>query len=623
MRSRIIIPTGIILGIALLAGCSTHQTAKDFQPVWEKLVVSVADFDDQQPTGIAVSQTGRKFVAFPWWDQRPDMAVGELGPDGSLTPYPNANWNNFAGYGGPEALTNIVCAQALWIDREDNLWILDAGNPRKQGGVILAGPKLIKVDLADDSIAQVYYFDHHRDLREWSFISDVRVDIDRRVAYMTDTGRGGIFVYDLKQRTAHNALLGHASTYAEDGVVPKVGGEKWTHWLGFTPKAGVAGIELSADGNWLYYHAISGRTLYRVPTEFLRDPRTAPSLAASHVENLGSTGSAIDGMCLDTDGSLYMTAIEKDAIYVRRPDGNIEPFVADARLQWPDSICKGPDGYLYFTTSMHHLKAPYRLVDSRTQPYHVMKASIPKVAAAIAARDDAAQALALVGIAERQADAAAQLTKQKHEAAQKLQAAADLVDQSAARAEKLAAAQRDAQTKKDGSLESAALKQAEAMNASQKAADDALRVAGEADEAAKLAEEAARIAQQRAAEAAAKLAEADAARRNALLSKAEAEAAAVAYESARVEADAALQAAELAAQRAAQQRAAAAKARSDADAAMADATRQAELAVEAINRARAARTMAETTERLAWEAENAELLKLQAPTATAEVPTNP
>lgn len=623
MRSRIIITGGTVLLLALLAGCSTHQTAADFQPVWEKLVVSVADFDDQQPTGVAVSRSGRTFVAFPWWNKRPDMAVGELGSDGSLAPYPNAFWNDWSGTPGSEALNNIVCAQALWIDRDDNLWILDAGNPRKQGGVVLAGPKLIKVDLADDSIAQVYYFDHHRDLRAWSFLSDVRVDLDRRVAYMTDTGRGGIFVFDLKQRTAHNALLDHPSTRAEDGVVPKVGGEKWAHWLGFTPKAGVAGIELSADGRWLYYHAISGRTLYRVPTDVLREPRLASTQAAARVENLGDTGSAIDGMCFGPDGSLYMTAIERDAIYVRRPGGAIEPFVADARLQWPDSICAGPDGYLYFTTSMRHLHAPYRLVESRTQPYHLMRASIPKVAAAIAARDDAARALALAESAAMQADEAAALTKRKHDAALRLRDAADAVDQSAARAERVAAAQRDAQAQREADLRTAAEAQTSAMAQAQEAAATSQRIAGEADEAARLAEEAARIAQQRAEEAATKLAQANAARMRANLTQEEANAAQQAWELARGEADAALRAAKLAGQRAAAQRAAAAKARTDADAAMADATRQAELAVAAIDRARRARLFVETADRLAWEAENAELLRHGVNTATVEVPTGP
>ena len=195
--------TGAILVVAvlLLSACSSnkgHGTADGFTPKWEKLVVEVAAFDGKQPAGIAVSQTGRVFVTFPWWNDRPEASVAELLPDGTLAAFPSTYWNDWDGKSGPSALRGFVCAQAMYVDNNDFLWILDAGNPGVDGRVVTAGPKLFKIDLSDDSIAQVFYFDHKRDFTRTSYLSDFRVDSDRQTAYITDSTRGTIYVVDLK-----------------------------------------------------------------------------------------------------------------------------------------------------------------------------------------------------------------------------------------------------------------------------------------------------------------------------------------------------------------------------------------------------------------------------------------
>ena len=192
----------LLLAACLQVGCSgRHQSPAGFAPKWDKLVVDVARFDRDQPSSVAVSSDGRLFVGFPWWSQRPRHAVVEVRPDGSTRPYPSGSWNDWDGRGGPSALMGFVCAQAMFVDDEDHLWVLDAGNPRNRSGVVTAGPKIFKIDLADDSIAQIFYIDHKRSLSRDAYLSDFRVDRERNVAYIADAGRGGIFVYDLKTRT--------------------------------------------------------------------------------------------------------------------------------------------------------------------------------------------------------------------------------------------------------------------------------------------------------------------------------------------------------------------------------------------------------------------------------------
>jgi sugar lactone lactonase YvrE len=52
------------------------------------------------------------------------------------------------------------------------------------------------------------------------------------------------------------------------------------------------------------------------------------------VEDLGEKGVA-DGLEEDTDGRIYITDWEKQAITRRGTDGTIETFVKDDRLLWP------------------------------------------------------------------------------------------------------------------------------------------------------------------------------------------------------------------------------------------------------------------------------------------------
>ncbi|MEM7682149.1 MAG: L-dopachrome tautomerase-related protein [Planctomycetota bacterium] len=492
-----------------LTGCNNpgHVTSPDFEPQWDKLVVSVHEFEESQPTGVAVSDSGRVFVTFPYWDRQPNPALAEVLEDGTLKPYPSPSWNDWDGKAGPSALRSFVCAQAAWVDENNDLWVLDAGNPRGRDGVVIAGPKLFRFNLADNSIEQVFYFDHKRDFINASYLSDFRVDLQTETAYITDSGRGGIYVVDLKSRRTHNVLLSHRSTKAEPGVTPVVGSTRWLDFLGRVPQVNVAGIELSPDGQWLYYHALTGRTLYRIPTEQVRNAQLNDVDRAATVENLGSTGSAIDGMFMDPSGDLYMTAIERDAILVRRADsGRIETFVADERLRWPDSLALAPDGYLYFTTSMRHLSAPYQFGE-QDEPYFVMKASIEKVERAMQARraaDEKAIELAQARARAEQARAAAQAkaleeAEAVRQAERKARAveAAQLGVQTAQRVQ----AEADGQAAEAAEVQqTAAERAAEASEQADVAATTARTTAEKAAEAARIAREMAEDARTRAAE---------------------------------------------------------------------------------------------------------------------------
>ncbi len=611
--------------VGLLANCAAHETAADFQPQWEKLVVEVAHFDRAQPTGVAVSSTGRVFVNFPYWDKRPKISLAELDEDGDLRPFPSRSWNSWDGYTATSALRSFVSAQALYIDQDDFLWALDSGSPRQASGVVIAGPKLFKIDLSDDSIAQVFYFDQKRDLVPWSFLSDFRVDTDRGIAFITDAGRGGIVVYDLKSREVRTVLLGHDSTKPQPGLTAKIGSHPWVNFLGQRPSYGVAGVELSKDRRWLYYHPLCGRDLYRVPTDVLVDENASPAELAASVEHLGSTGSIVDGMWLDDDDNLYLTAVEKDAIFVRRPTGEIETFVADQRLQWPDSLAMGRDGYLYFTTSMRHLQPPYRLIDVKAQPYYLMKVSVEKVARAVAAKREAEAAFEAARQAEIEAAKARQEALNKKRQAEMIRAKAERESRRVAEAKALAQVAAQVQQEAAQAAQQAAEQKAKIADRARKEVEQAKARLEEARAAAKKAWLAAKTAKALAEEARAKVQIGDQAKEEALAARRQAEAAQQAYEQAKAQAEAAQAYASSLTRQLIEQQAKAKQAIEQANQSAAQARELIESANAANAQAKLARQVAEQAQQQAYAAEHAELIQPdgEAKTQTVEVETQP
>ena len=618
----------LLVAVWMLSGCQSrlvagHGKPPGFEPKWDKLVVEVAAFDGKQPTGIAVSREGRVFVTFPWWNDRPSPSVAEVMPDGTLKPYPSAYWNHWDGKSGPSALRGFVCAQAMYVDADNFLWVLDAGNPGTRDRIVTAGPKLFKINLADDSIAQVFYFDHKRDFTRSSYLSDFRVDNKRQTAYIADSARGTIYVVDLKTRQTHHVLLGDPSTMADAGVIARVGSSEWRNFAGMVPQVNVSGIELSHDGDWLYYHAMTGRRIYRVPTEVLRSTQVTDAQRALAVENLGPTGSVIDGMWLDGEDNLYMAAIERDAIIVRRPNGAIETFVADPRLKWPDSLAMGPDGYLYFTTSMRHLRKPYRLTDQVDEPYFVMKASPEKVARANLTRQIADEKQQQAAWYAGQAGEAERLAKIAAEQAEIERREAQARAQLAASAKQDAAASADKHKQTVVKIEQAAERQEQAASHASELAAMATKQATAAEQAADKARQAAEIARRLADVAAEKAEQTRLAQAEADRGAEQAELARRAHEQALAESKRAAEAAAKAEALAKSLQDEAALAAELAKQAEQDAEREQVAAKQLRESATQARAEAALAERLAVDAEFAEINKPEGETTTgtAEVPT--
>ncbi|MFL6589635.1 MAG: L-dopachrome tautomerase-related protein [Chthoniobacterales bacterium] len=331
-------------------------------------LVEVASFDNQQVTGVGVSKkSGRVFVNFPYWSDDHLLSVAEI-VDGKPKPFPNDDWNK----PGP-AGSHFICVQSVVVDDQDNLWILDPAAPRMKE-IEKGGPKLVKVDLKTNQVVQTIPFGEDIAPKK-SYLNDVRIDTAANVAFITESGNGAIIVVDLKSGKARRVLDGHKSTQPEKDVKLTVDGKGLLDQEKKTPpQIASDGIALDTENGYLYYHPLTGRTLYRIKTAALIDDKLSKNDLESKVEAVAQTAPP-DGMLEAPDGSIYLTDIEGAAISRWNAGTNeVEPVIADTRLLWPDTLAWGPSGELYVTASQIENMPRFNGGKStRTEPYRLWK----------------------------------------------------------------------------------------------------------------------------------------------------------------------------------------------------------------------------------------------------------
>ncbi|MEH0157818.1 L-dopachrome tautomerase-related protein [Limibacter armeniacum] len=320
----------------LLISCQSKQDSTQAAKESEKLQEVASS--EKQWTGIAISKSGRMFVNYPRWSENVPVSVAEI-IDGEAIAYPDSLWNNYQDNND----SSFVCVQSVFVDKLDRLWVLDPANPMFRG-VVERGPRLYQFDLNTDSLVRSYRFPSDI-IPNDTYLNDIRIDEENNTAYITDSGTGGIITLNLKTGEANRRLSNHPSTKAETDRLT-IGDITWMNSVNSD------GIALSPDRKYLYYAALSGHTLYRVPTEALLT-NTDQELG-QQVEKVHEIH-APDGMLFGKNGNLYMASLETNAIYSFTNNGKYVELINSSDIKWADSFATDGNGNLYFTTSQIHL----------------------------------------------------------------------------------------------------------------------------------------------------------------------------------------------------------------------------------------------------------------------------
>ncbi|MBC9795491.1 L-dopachrome tautomerase-related protein [Sinomicrobium weinanense] len=299
-------------------------------------VIGVASFKGVQVTGVTVTESGRIFANFPRWRKGVPFSIVEVFPDGNYKPYPDKTVNSWEV--GDPAGEKFIGIQSVVASGEE-LYVLETANPMFSG--IITSPKIYVYDLGNDTLKDTYVLPDGV-VKEDSYVNDLRVDVKKDKIYLTDSKRPGLIIVDKRNRTFTRVLDGHRFTTAEADHLT----------FGDKPlKAEVHsdGIALDTKNDVLYFHALTGYTLYGIKTEDLLDPEKLKTVKPFKIKT-----AAPDGMIIDKRGNLYFADLENNKIQYLAPDRKtIETLVEGEDVRWADTFGVY-DGYLYYTNSRIH-----------------------------------------------------------------------------------------------------------------------------------------------------------------------------------------------------------------------------------------------------------------------------
>lgn len=367
---------GTLLVLVTLAACSNegsnNNKAKEGSVNSSNDTTGKAElelvFSDNtyQLTGVAKEEGGRLLVNYPRWSNIYRFAVVEATGDTSVRPYPSDTMNLWQP--GQPGKDKWVCVQSVYFDDSNNLWILDPAAPMLkniQGG----GAKLVRMDKATGKPARTYSFNGI--VPDTAYVNDVRIDVQRQYAYITESKGGGIVVVDLKSGKMRRVLQDHYSVKSDTAFKFIIDGRELMK-DGKPAKFNSDGIALTPDGAWVYYKPLTDDKLYRIQTEHLRNWNLTDTALHSKVEDLGRF-TTTDGMIFDKAGNLYLGDLQNYSIVRIDKNHKMTTLVKDQRLIWPDSYSIA-DGYLYISCSQIQKQPDYNNgVNKRTSPYTIYR----------------------------------------------------------------------------------------------------------------------------------------------------------------------------------------------------------------------------------------------------------
>lgn len=300
----------------------------------EAQVELVGKIKGTQITGVTVSDKGRVFVSAPNWRDGVPFSVALVSDNGDFTAYPNSETN--ACVAQSKVRKDCFLAVQSVVAHKDKLYVLDTRNPKFQG--VIDAPRVFVVNLATNKVESALILSeeaYHPD----SYINDLRLDKKMNRIYMTDSAHAGLVVYNLDDDSSYRILDNHETTKAEVDALSIQGKP-------FKMAVQSDGLALDTLNDTLYFHALSGYSLYAINTADIN--KASNDVLAKKVRKVVTTG-APDGMIYH-QGNVYLADLEKQEVQYLTPSLDLRTLVKGDVVNWADTFSIY-NGSLYYTNS--------------------------------------------------------------------------------------------------------------------------------------------------------------------------------------------------------------------------------------------------------------------------------
>ncbi|WP_232829258.1 major royal jelly family protein [Aureibaculum luteum] len=285
-------------------------------------------------------------------------------------PFPNKAWNT------PRTTDDNYLSNVLGIRNDKNgiVWMLDMAQRNN------VTPKIVGWNTKTNQLERIYYLPKPV-VPEHAQPNDMVVDTKNGYFIIADEGignggdgtSGAFIIVDMKTGKARRLLEGTRTTLPEN--TPTVINGKHLAVNGVDLLVGNDGITADANFEYIYYGPLNGTKIYRIKTIDLVNENFTETELDGRIE-MYSEKPNNGGMSIDTEGNIYLTALESNSVaVVLAKDKSVKTMIKDPNMVWPDGVSYNHvDGYMYVSAAQVNRGAVFNEgKDLSTKPFYIFR----------------------------------------------------------------------------------------------------------------------------------------------------------------------------------------------------------------------------------------------------------